>query len=168
MCRFQFVFHIFLRYVNHCIGKWHLGHYKREYTPTYRGFDSHVGYWTGHQDYFDHTAFEDSLWGLDMRRGMDVAYDLHGQYTTNVIAKESVRVIREHNVSKPLFLYMAHAAVHSGNPYSPLPAPDDTVANFTRINNFNRRKFAGNSLLPTLILSLITILIEINKYLQEC
>lgn len=109
----------------------------------YRGFDSHIGYWTGHQDYFDHTAFEHSAWGLDMRRGFDVAYDLHGQYTTDIIAKESVRVIRQHDTSQPLFLYMAHAAVHSGNPYSPLPAPDDTVANFTHINNFNRRKFGG-------------------------
>lgn len=44
------------RYRNHIVGKWHLGHFKREYTPLYRGFESHVGYWTGRHDYFDHTA----------------------------------------------------------------------------------------------------------------
>lgn len=86
---------------------------------------------------------ENPAWGLDIRRGMDVAYDLHGQYTTDVIARESVKVIQAHNSTKPLFLYMAHAAVHSGNPYNPLPAPDPTVARFNKIGNYNRRKFAG-------------------------
>lgn len=45
-------------YKNHIVGKWHLGHFKKEYTPLYRGFDSHFGYWSGHQDYYDHTAQE--------------------------------------------------------------------------------------------------------------
>lgn len=132
-----------LGYVNHIVGKWHLGHYKREYTPLHRGFESHIGYWTGHHDYFDHTAYENPSWGFDIRRNMDVAFDLHGQYTTDIIARESVRVIREHNATNPLFLYIAHAAVHSGNPYNPLPAPDLTTSKFTNINNFQRRKFAG-------------------------
>lgn len=35
----------------------------------YRGFKSHVGYWTGHHDYYDHTAVENPSWGLDIRRG---------------------------------------------------------------------------------------------------
>lgn len=52
-----------LGYSTHIVGKWHLGFYKREYTPTYRGFESHVGYWTGHQDYFDHTAVEKVIKG---------------------------------------------------------------------------------------------------------
>jgi arylsulfatase A-like enzyme len=43
---------ILLRYSNHIVGKWHLGHYKLVYTPLHRGFDSHTGYWTGHQDYY--------------------------------------------------------------------------------------------------------------------
>lgn len=47
-----------LGYKNHIVGKWHLGHFKSTYTPLSRGFDSHYGYWTGHQDYYDHTAVE--------------------------------------------------------------------------------------------------------------
>lgn len=58
-----------LGYKNHIVGKWHLGHFKKEYTPLHRGFDSHIGYWTGHQDYFDHTAYENPSWGFDIRRG---------------------------------------------------------------------------------------------------
>lgn len=78
-----------------------------------------------------------------MRRGMDPAWDLHGQYSTDVFTKESVRIINEHNTSRPLFLYLAHAAVHSGNPYNPLPAPDDIVAKFTHIEDYNRKRYAG-------------------------
>lgn len=47
-----------LSYETHIVGKWHLGCFKREYTPTYRGFESHIGFWTGHHDYYDHTAVE--------------------------------------------------------------------------------------------------------------
>ncbi|CAG9859294.1 unnamed protein product [Phyllotreta striolata] len=132
-----------LGYDNHIVGKWHLGSYKREYTPTFRGFKSHLGYWTGHHDYNDHTAVEAPGWGLDMRRNLSVAYDLHGKYSTDVFTQESVRIIKTHNVSKPLFLYLAHAAVHSGNPYNPLPAPDDVVKSFSFIKNYNRQRFAA-------------------------
>ena len=36
----------------------HLGSHRNVYTPTMRGFKSHIGYWTGHEDYYDHTAQE--------------------------------------------------------------------------------------------------------------
>ncbi|XP_047351352.1 arylsulfatase J isoform X2 [Vespa velutina] len=132
-----------LGYSTHIIGKWHLGFYKKEYTPTYRGFNSHVGYWSGHQDYFDHTAVEEPYWGLDMRRDMKAAWELHGQYSTDVFTQEAVQLIENHNSTQPLFLYLAHAAVHSGNPYNPLPAPDFEVARHTSITDYNRRRFAG-------------------------
>ncbi|XP_046736241.1 arylsulfatase I isoform X2 [Diprion similis] len=132
-----------LGYANHIVGKWHLGCYKKKYTPTFRGFQSHTGYWTGHQDYNDHTAMEGGYWGLDMRRGMQPAWDLHGQYSTDIFTREAVSIINVHNTTQPLFLYIAHAAVHSGNPYNPLPAPDERVARFDYINNYHRRRFAG-------------------------
>lgn len=47
-----------LGYVPHAVGKWHLGSHRAVYTPTERGFRSHIGYWTGHEDYYDHTAQE--------------------------------------------------------------------------------------------------------------
>uniref|UniRef100_A0A1B0FLM3 Sulfatase N-terminal domain-containing protein n=1 Tax=Glossina morsitans morsitans TaxID=37546 RepID=A0A1B0FLM3_GLOMM len=126
-----------LGYSSHIAGKWHLGHYKHVYSPLYRGFRSHVGYWTGHHDYFDHTAVESQQWGLN------VGYEFHGKYTTDLVTEESIRVITNHNVSEPLFLYVAHAAVHSGNPYNPLSAPDETVAKMQHISDYNRRKYAA-------------------------
>ncbi|XP_070150541.1 arylsulfatase B [Polyergus mexicanus] len=132
-----------LGYSTHIVGKWHLGFYKKEYTPTYRGFDTHTGYWTGHHDYYDHTAVENPYWGLDMRRDMEPAWDLHGEYSTDIFTKEAVKLIDNHNSSRPMFLYLAHAAVHSGNPYNPLPAPDEEVAKLKNIFDYNRRRFAA-------------------------
>ncbi|KAG8226112.1 hypothetical protein J437_LFUL006742 [Ladona fulva] len=141
-----------LGYATHAVGKWHLGFYKKEYTPEYRGFDSHVGHWTGQQDYYDHTATEEHFWGLDMHRGLDPARDIHGIYSTEFYTNEAVKVINSHGdllnnseekQKKPLFLYLAHTAVHSGNYYNPLPAPDETVEQFSGIKDYKRRRYAA-------------------------
>ncbi|XP_042228154.1 arylsulfatase B-like [Homarus americanus] len=133
-----------LGYINHHVGKWHLGFFKKTYTPTYRGFESHFGYWSGRIDYFDHTAFEQpGYWGYDMRRNMSLAEDCFGKYTTDLFTKEAVDIINNHNTSQPLFLYLAHLAVHSGNPYAPLQAPENVVKKFNYIKDEHRRTFAG-------------------------
>ncbi|XP_075534847.1 arylsulfatase B-like [Dermacentor variabilis] len=43
-----------LGYETHLIGKWHLGSYTRNHTPTSRGFDSFYGFYNGEEDYFTH------------------------------------------------------------------------------------------------------------------
>ncbi|KAF4519335.1 hypothetical protein B566_EDAN008257 [Ephemera danica] len=45
---------IHIGYATHIVGKWHLGFFHELYTPTFRGFDSHFGYWTAVMDYFTH------------------------------------------------------------------------------------------------------------------
>ncbi|XP_059472307.1 arylsulfatase B [Neocloeon triangulifer] len=149
-------------YKNHIVGKWHLGHFQKEYTPLHRGFDSHFGYWSGHQDYYDHTAQESLYyWGYDMRRGMNVSYDSRGKYTTTLLTEEAVKVVHHHNTSEPLFLYLSHLATHSANPYLPLQAPDDVVKKFSYIEDKNRRIFAA-------MLSLLDESVgEVTKALNE-
>lgn len=133
-----------LGYVTRHVGKWHLGMAVHELTPTYRGFMSHFGYWTGHQDYYDHTSQEaPGYWGYDMRRNMTVARDCYGKYTTDLFTNEAVDIIKKHNSSHPLFLYLAHLAVHSANPYAPLQAPKEVVQKFAYIKDKKRRTFAG-------------------------
>ncbi|XP_063223602.1 arylsulfatase B-like [Bacillus rossius redtenbacheri] len=134
-----------LGYATHAVGKWHLGHFQAAYTPTRRGFDSHFGYWAGHQDYYDHTSQEGpGYWGYDMRRGVgNVSWSSYGRYSTDLFSEEAVRLIHQHDAETPLFLYLAHLATHAGNPYQPLQAPADVVGGFAHINDTRRRTFAG-------------------------
>ena len=82
-------------------------------------------------------------WGYDMRRGLNVSWESYGQYTTDLITDEAVELIRNHNQSSPMFLYVAHLAVHSANSYKFLEAPEEIIKKFHYIKNEDRRTFAG-------------------------
>lgn len=73
----------------------------------------------------------------------NIVFSVSGKYSTDLFTEEAIKVIRYHNKSQPLFLYLAHLAVHSGNPYAPLQAPADIVAKFSYIKDEKRRTFAG-------------------------
>ena len=99
-------------YTTAICGKWHLGHLNSKYLPTSRGFDHQYGHYNGALDYFTH--IRDG--GLDWHRD-DQPLREEG-YTTKLIADESIRLIEQHDVSRPLFLYVPFNAVHS--PYQAL------------------------------------------------
>ncbi len=125
------------------MGKWHLGFYRKEYTPTYRGFDSHVGYWTGYQDYYNYSTLERGFMGLDFRNNMDVIQNISGIYATEYYTDRALELISNHNVSKPMFLYMSYPNVHAANDYDKLQAPEEMIEKFGYIKDENRRKFAA-------------------------
>ena len=53
-----------------------------------------------------------------------MAWDSFGRYLTDLYTDEAVNIIREHDrEEKPLFLVLAHHAVHSANEYQPLQRP---------------------------------------------
>jgi hypothetical protein len=81
---------------------------------------------------------------LDIRRNGSAAWDLVGRYSTEVFTEEAVRVIHEHDATQPMFLYMAHAAVHGSHVGRRLEAPQDTVNSLKYILDPNRRTYAGN------------------------
>ena len=131
-----------LGYVTHGVGKWHLGFFKKEYTPEKRGFGTFFGFYNGQEDYWDHTVNQQYL-GLDLRRNGKIVKDQKGHYATDMFTDETVHIIEKHNTSKPLFIYLAHQAVHTGNSNSPLQAPKDLIKKFKYIPNKQRQKYAA-------------------------
>jgi arylsulfatase A-like enzyme len=117
-------------YTTAIVGKWHLGHATAEYLPTRRGFDSQYGHYNGALDYFTH--IRDG--GLDWHRD-DKALREEG-YTTHLLAAEATKIIKQHDGSKPLFLYVPFNAVHSPHqvpekykePYAAMKEPRRTYA----------------------------------------
>ncbi|CAH1099210.1 unnamed protein product [Psylliodes chrysocephalus] len=132
-------------YTTHAVGKWNLGFFKKEYTPTFRGFDTHYGYWQGFHDYYTH--MNKASWsteiGYDFRRNLDVDYDAKGKYSTTLFTNEAVKLIKEHDTTNPMFLYLAHIAPHTGNKEEPLQAPDEEIAKFAHIKDPERRIYAA-------------------------
>jgi arylsulfatase A-like enzyme len=128
-------------YATHAIGKYHLGACDARYLATYRGFDSYFGYLAGAEDYFMHAN--------DFRRGDEPSETpacagraLDGQYSTSLFTAEADRVIRAHNASAPLFLYVAFQNVH--NPYEAPPVGLVNVSKvYANISDADRRVYGG-------------------------
>lgn len=117
-------------YTTAMCGKWHLGSFDKAYWPNARGFDHWYGHFFGAIDYFTH-----------IRDGKDDWYR-HGQsvkeegYSTHLLARDAVNVIKSQSKDKPLFLYVPFNAVHAPHqvvdsfkdPYQHLPEPRRTYA----------------------------------------
>jgi arylsulfatase A-like enzyme len=114
------------------VGKWHLGHCRPEYLPTRRGFDHQYGHYNGAIDYFTH--MRDG--GLDWHRD-DKALREEG-YSTDLIAREAVRVIESHDLARPLFLYVPFNA-----PHAPLQAPPRHMSTYADVKERDRRTYAA-------------------------
>eukprot|EP01006_Ploeotia_vitrea_P066649 TRINITY_DN95420_c0_g1_i1.p1 TRINITY_DN95420_c0_g1~~TRINITY_DN95420_c0_g1_i1.p1 ORF type:complete len:540 (-),score=46.26 TRINITY_DN95420_c0_g1_i1:14-1465(-) len=152
-------------YVSHIIGKWHLGFYEEKYTPERRGFATHFGYYTGNEEYWNHTS---PCWHC----GNYTALDLHwsnsthfipttnqdDNYSTHLFTQHATNIIETHDQSKPLFLYLPYEAVHGAascagkqggypNCNDPkgdlLQAPQYYIDQQKHIKNIRRRTFAG-------------------------
>ncbi|XP_018496954.2 arylsulfatase B [Galendromus occidentalis] len=130
-----------LGYRTHLIGKWHLGQFKKEFLPTRRGFDSHLGYYNGYIDYFthNHTYKRDSA--LDFFKD-EVPYHSE-EYATRLFTDRAEEIIRDHDVDNPLFLYFAHLAVHRATDRDPFQAPQETIDKFSYVGDRNRTTFAA-------------------------
>ncbi|CAL1279748.1 unnamed protein product [Larinioides sclopetarius] len=139
-----------LGYATHMVGKWHLGYQKKTYTPNFRGFDTFFGYYNGLLDYYDYTHFTKSrinfpkyFYGIDLHNETGEVKDVRGQYATNLFTDKAKDIIQNHNASEPLFLYLAHLAVHTGNEYMRLQAPRNLVNQLSHITIEPRRIFGG-------------------------
>ena len=117
-------------YATAICGKWHLGEYQPEYTPTHRGFDQQYGHMFGAIDYFTHIRDGKHDWYRNDRPA-----DEEG-YSTHLLAKEACRVIASKPDDKPLFLYVPFNGIHAPHqvpeeykkPYRELPEPRRSIA----------------------------------------
>ena len=80
-------------------------------------------------------------WGYDFRENLDVAWADYGKYATDLFTGRAQEIIANHDDEQPLFMFLAHLAVHSSNGYSPLQAPAEIVEKFKHIPNKGRRHF---------------------------
>jgi arylsulfatase A-like enzyme len=113
------------------VGKWHLGTFQPGYLPLQRGFEHQYGHYNGAIDYFTHIRDGGFDWHRDDKENHDEGYSTH------LLAKESVRLIRERDVKKPLFLYVPFNAVHA-----PHQVPDEYLKPYGHLKG-NRQKYAG-------------------------
>jgi arylsulfatase B len=105
----------------HAIGKWHNGAQLKAYTPTHRGFETYFGYYhAAVASYWHHGGEGGGCQGTDLSnstglngevRGADRP-DINGTYTTNAFTAEAERLIAAHDVSRPMYMYLAYEAVH--------------------------------------------------------
>ncbi|XP_070387965.1 arylsulfatase B-like isoform X3 [Dermacentor albipictus] len=132
-----------LGYETHMLGKWHIGYHSLNYTPTFRGFDSFCGIHTGPDDYYSHILEWEGRRGLDFWNGTQPLTTEDGKYSTTLFTERAVSIISNRDKSKPLFLYLAHQASHSGINPNPLQAPEENVAKFPYIGQPDRTTYAG-------------------------
>jgi arylsulfatase A-like enzyme len=98
------------------VGKWHLGHADRKFWPQNRGFDHFYGNLVGEVDYFS----KERGGLVDWQR--DGKFLKEDGYFTTLIGNEAVNIIKTHDTSQPLFLYVASLA-----PHAPYQAPKQDI-----------------------------------------
>lgn len=90
------------------LGKWHLGHAKKEFLPLERGFTHFYGHYNGAIDYFTHEREGELDWHNDWETSHDKGY------STDLITDEAVKCIKDYagDEDSPFFMYVAYNAPH--------------------------------------------------------
>ena len=114
------------------VGKWHLGHARREFHPNSRGFDHFYGHVTGGIGYWDHVHGG----GLDWQRNGESVREKG--YSTHLLRDEARRLIVDRDRDRPFFLYASFNA-----PHLPNEAPPETVSSYAELEPESRRRHAA-------------------------
>ena len=121
-----------LGYSTHMVGKWHLGMCNLNCTPTFRGFDSFLGYYNGAEDYYTKVVQKYT----DFRFNTEPINNTI--YSPYIYGDRASQIIQDHDKSKPLFLYLPFQSVHS-----PIQVPDRFKNIYPHIQNPQRKAYCG-------------------------
>ena len=114
------------------VGKWHLGHARKEFWPLRRGFDYQYGPFVGEIDYFTHSIDGQRDWNEN-----DKPLQEEG-YATELIGRKAEQLILAHDTTTPLFLYLTFTA-----PHAPYQVPAKYELPYASIADSTRRTYAG-------------------------
>ena len=117
------------------MGKWHLGHGKRAYFPSERGWNHTYGSLTGGLDHYSHNS--DVLIGAPdwHRYGKPVEEQGH---TTDLYTQEALRLLERRDKDKPFYVHLSWNA-----PHAPLQAEENYLEQYAHINDEVRRTYAA-------------------------
>jgi arylsulfatase A-like enzyme len=114
------------------VGKWHLGHARRELLPLAQGFTRFYGHYNGAIDYFTHEREGECDWHDNERT-------LHQTgYSTDLLAAEAVRFIEQSPAGKPWLLYVPFNA-----PHGPFQAKPEDLEKYSHLKMPQRRRYAA-------------------------
>eukprot|EP00037_Helgoeca_nana_P018477 m.176803 g.176803 ORF g.176803 m.176803 type:complete len:685 (-) comp24460_c0_seq1:2944-4998(-) len=133
-------------YATWALGKWHLGFLTDQYTPTYRGFDSYLGYYSGAEEHFTHEKSGLGMTAYDLANNSGTSINsclwavgnASSFYSSYLYGNETLRMLDAHDETIPLFVYLAWNNVHS-----PCEAPDNYLEVNSEIKDKSRQGLAG-------------------------
>jgi arylsulfatase A-like enzyme len=123
-----------LGYETHAVGKWHLGMFSPDTVPTGRGFDTFYGYYSGAEDYFNHTTNDHFDFHNDTGSTLRPwSPEVDQLYSTHLYSRRAEELIADFAARQAggsssssdeppsFFLYLAFQAIHS---------PDEAPASY--------------------------------------
>jgi arylsulfatase A-like enzyme len=109
------------------IGKWHLGHARKEFLPLTHGFTFFYGHYNGAIDYFTHEREGELDWHRNDATSRDKGY------STDLLGAEAARFIHDAPTGKPWLLYVPFNA-----PHSPFEAKESDMKKYAEMKMPNR------------------------------
>ena len=114
------------------LGKWHLGHGQPSHHPLANGFTYFYGHYNGAIDYWTHEREGQTDWHRNRETLKEEGY------TTELLAADAERFIKESSTREPFFLYVPFNAVHS-----PFQSLESDAAKFSDVRPKRRQIYSG-------------------------
>jgi arylsulfatase A-like enzyme len=114
------------------IGKWHLGHARKEFLPLAQGFTRFYGHYNGAIDYFTHEREGETDWHEGDRSLKQE------EYSTDLLADAAADFVAKAPQGKPWLLYLPFNA-----PHAPFQAKQSDLAKYPQLKMPDRRAYAA-------------------------